>query len=149
MSSQTQATPIALDSNALKALFKHYDLAVHQRVAQGVLQVYVPVIVYAEQAIYPGMPIDDAVEALNAQVIPLKIRHARRLGRLWQTLPDPFRRQRKRDLWRTHKFDLLIVAMALHEGWTLVTQDSGPAFDAPGLPALTVEQFVAQYLRGD
>lgn len=149
MSNQTQTTAIALDSNALKHLFKHHDLVVHQRVAEGTLRVYVPVIVYAEQAIYPAYAIDNVVEALNAQVIPLEIDHARQLGELWQNLPDPFRRQRKRELWRQHKFDWLITAMVCCQNWILVTDDQGAAFCTPGLQTLTVDEFIGRYLTAE
>ncbi len=138
--------PIALDSGALKEVFKNYGPAVFQRVMQAKLQVYVPVIVYAEQAIYPKHPIDDVCEALGAQVVPLDINHARQLGQVWRALPDPFQNQRKKLLWDQHKFDLLIAAVALEENWWLVTLDKGPAFQIPGLQTLTLPEFITQYL---
>ncbi len=139
-------TPIALDSGALKEVFNHYGPAVFECVTQSRLQVYVPVIVYAEQAIYPKHPIDDVCEALGAQVAPLNISHARQLGQVWRFLPDPFQNRRKKMFWDQHKFDLLIAAVALEENWLLVTQDKGPAFQIPGLHTLTVVEFVTQYL---
>ena len=142
----TRPTSVALDSNVLLPIFRDYDRDVYQRVAEGRLRVYIPVIVYAEQAIYPKEPVDNVVDALHAQVISLDINHARRLGRLWPTIPDPDRGLRKRDLWLRHRFDWLIVAMALQEGWAVVTQDKGPAFHAPGLRVLTVSEFASRFL---
>lgn len=146
MSRQIQPTLIALDSNTLTTLFRHHALDVYRQVDEGRLRVYVPIIVYAEKAIYPKMPIDNVIEALNARVAPLKIEHARFLGHLWQTLPDPFRQQRKRELWRPHRFDWLIAAMVRHEGWTLVTEDQGPAFSIEDLNTLGISEFVEEYL---
>ncbi len=141
-----QPITIALDSNALQPLFQHHSLAVYQSVARGELRVYVPVIVYAEQMIYPKNPVDNVCEALGAQIALLEIAHARRLGVLWRQLTDPFQHLRKTALWNQHKFDLLIAACALEENWTLVTEDKGPAFRIPGLRVLTVAEFTAQYL---
>lgn len=141
-----QPTPIALDSNALKLLFQDYGLAVLDSVKRGRLRVYVPVIVYAEQAIYPKQAIDDVCEALGAQVVSLDIRHARRLGQVWRALPEPFPTLPKKLLWNQHKFDLLIAITALEENWLLITQDKGPAFQIPDLKVLTVAEFAAQYL---
>ena len=145
MSHPTQPIPIALDSNALKFLFRHHDHDVFERVEQGRLQIYVPVIVYAEQVIYPGYAIDNVVLALNARVVPLHVDHARRLGKLWGQRSPSLTHQH--DQWQAHKFDWLIASMAHYEGWTLVTDDRDPPFAVPGLETLSVEAFVARYLQ--
>ncbi len=140
---------IALDSNALRPLLRQYGAQVYSQVSTGELRVYIPVLVYAEQMIYPASVIENLLEAFNAQVVPLKVEHADRLGKMWADLPDPFQGQRKNALWRRHKFDCLIASMALYEDWLLVTDDNDPPFHTPGLRTMKVEKFINQHLIGE
>jgi len=134
-------TPIALDSNVLKPLLRQYGERVYGKVASEELSVYIPIPVYAEQVIYPGNVMENLLDAFGARVIPLEVKHANRLGEIWNTLPGPLRR------WREHKFDWLIASMSHYEEWVLVTDDDDPPFQIRGLRRMKLDEFIAQYLE--
>jgi len=140
---------IAIDSNAAKTLMEHYGADVYERVAQQSWQVYLPVIVYAEQAVWKGHAVMAIVDGLQAQVVSLHQGHADELGRMWDRLrAAPRRGETPQELWRRHKCDWLIAAMVKHEGWLLVSDDTDfqRIKDDVGLQVIKLDEFIKSYL---
>lgn len=143
---------IAFDTNVVGPLLNQYGLQILQRVKRTEWAVYLPIIVYAEQAVWQGDTVNAVVEALGAQVISLDRQHADTLGTMWDNL-----RTRKRpgekpeDLWKRHKCDWLIAAMAKQENWLLVSEDKDfqRIKDDVGLQVLRLEEFLTGYLNFD
>jgi predicted nucleic acid-binding protein len=48
--------------------------------------------------------------------------------------------------WLIHKADWSIAAVARYTGWPIVTDDTDPPFQQPGVTTLTLSEFVTHYL---
>ncbi len=141
---------IALDSNAMRQLLKD-DLShcIYEHAQHGDWLVYLPVIVYAEQAVRQGQLVNNLVDAFFAQVISLERQHVDRLGYIWDRLRDqPRPGERPDELWKRHKSDWLIAVMSAHEEWLLVSDDGDfqrIKKDA-GLRIIKIADFIRDYL---
>lgn len=141
---------IALDSDALSGIL-HYSDIIYEKVSrQRVLEVYIPVPVYAEQVIYPGSALPEILDVIPAVVVALTQRDVDQLGAVWfSVLAAPMDPQRRKTFWRAHKMDCLIAAMALQHGWLLVTRNAKEFqyFAHVGLNFCSVAEFARQYLE--
>lgn len=140
---------IALDTNVLSKLLKDYGLEIRRRVKAGEWEVLLPVIVYAEAAVWKGGTVSAVVDALGARVIALEQIHADTLGSVWNNLRDhPRAGEKPEDLWKRHKCDWLIVGMAKREGWLLISDDNDyqRIKDEAGIQVMKLDEFVTRYL---
>ncbi len=140
---------IALDSNALVGVLP-YSALIYERVRQHhALEVYIPVVVYAEQVIHPGSALPEILDAVPATVVSLTQTDADRLGSIWsQVLGTPMDRQKRKRFWEDNKMDCLIAAMALQREWLVVTNNvqDFSYFKTAGLRFCSVTEFVTQVL---
>lgn len=139
---------IAFDTNVVAPLLDRYGLQILQRVKRAEWAVYLPIIVYAEQAVWKGDTVNAVVDALGAQVIPLERYHADTLGTMWNDFRARKRPGEKPEaLWKHHKCDWLIAAMAKKEDWLLVSEDRDfqRIKDDVGLQVLRLQEFTATY----
>jgi len=138
---------IAPDSNALKVFVKH-SAVIYKQVQQGALQIYLPVVVYAEQVIYPGSALPNILDTIPITIIPLTQTDADKLGALWPQILIPMDRQKKRRFWDDNKMDCLIAAMALQHEWLVITNNTQDFsyFEAAGLQFCSVGEFVTRFL---
>lgn len=140
---------IAFDTNVVGPLLAHYGLQILEGVKRQEWEVYLPIIVYAEQAVWHGDTANAVVEAFGAQVIPLDRRHVETLGNMWNTLrARPRPGEGPENLWRRHRCDWLIAAMAKQEGWLLVSEDTDfqRIQGEVDLQVMRLNEFIQQHL---
>ncbi len=140
---------IALDSNALIDVLPYSDLIYEKVRRKRTLEVYIPVLVYAEQAIHPGSALPEILDAVPATVVALTQIDADRLGAIWaQVLESPMDRQKKKLFWKDNKMDCLIAAMALQHEWLVISNNvqDFSYFKTAGLRLCSVAEFVTQVL---
>jgi|SRR3972149_2378874 len=140
---------IAIDSNAAEFLLKHYGAEVYEGAQRGRWEVFLPIIVYAEQSVWKGHLASAIIDGLSAQVVPLDQNHADALGGMWDNLRGrPRPGESPEQLWRRHKCDWLIAAMCVRESWLLVSDDGDfqRIKDTVGLNVIKVDDFVQNHL---
>lgn len=140
---------VAFDSNAAWEMWKRFGLEISRHVSKESWEVYLPVIVYAEKAVLNPDVADSIVEGLSARVIYLTPAHIEELGQMWTGLRwKPRKGETWSELYKRHKCDWLIAAMAKQENWLLVSNDRDfqRIKDDVGLRVMRSADFQARYL---
>ena len=106
-----------------------------EKVKTGLLQVYLPTLAHAERirqiADEKGEDfaihiIQQLVEASRFELLPFEVTDAEAVADVWLDLKS---RGASDDVWRQHRFDILVCAIARARGYTLVTDDTGQHFE--------------------
>jgi predicted nucleic acid-binding protein len=105
-----------------------------EKIATGTVRVYIPALVHAERLRQIAdrygerFSIDVVRQFLGAsrfEVLPLSDRDAEAVADFWLILKSQGYTQSS---WRTHRFDILLCAVARSRGYTLVTDDTEDHF---------------------
>ena len=125
-------TALILDTNVLWNLNLCRRLSAS--IAAGDMQVYIPTLVHAERIRqiaeqYGGSFAIDVVRQFVADarfdLLPLVAEHAEAVAEIWLQLRQDGANE---DTWRAHRFDIVLCAVALASGYTLVTEETGAHF---------------------
>ncbi len=105
------------------------------RISAGELRVYVPTLIHAERIrqIANSRGEQFAIDIIRQQVaaskfklLPLSAQDAETVADVWLALKA---REVTGDYWQTHKFDIVLCAIARSRNYTLITDDQGQHFE--------------------